>query len=105
MFRQKFQLSEVLKKHSQELIAQNGKEARDDEWTTQLTAWNEEFPWRYTHEEGVLKPQRVIRCFMKKRMGRPLFTTDIGQHQMWAAQYYPFNKPNSWVTSGKIEER
>ncbi|MFD9624947.1 acetolactate synthase large subunit [Peribacillus muralis] len=85
-----------------ELIAQNGRKAAIGEWTTQLTNWNEEFPLRYEHEEGVLKPQRVIQMLHEKTNGEAIVTTDVGQHQMWAAQYYPFNKPNSWVTSGGL---
>ena len=64
--------------------------------------WKTEFPLRYTQEEGVLKPQRVIQMLHEKTNGEAIVTTDVGQHQMWAAQYYPFNKPNSWVTSGGL---
>ncbi|MFJ7637454.1 acetolactate synthase large subunit [Peribacillus sp. NPDC097264] len=85
-----------------ELIAQSGKKPDITEWTEQLNEWNAEFPLRYTQEEGVLKPQRVIQMLHEKTKGEAIVTTDVGQHQMWAAQYYPFNKPNSWVTSGGL---
>ena len=85
-----------------ELVAQNGKKPEISEWTEQLTKWNKEFPFRYTTAEGHLMPQRVIELLHEKTNGDAIVTTDVGQHQMWAAQYYRFNKPNTWVTSGGL---
>jgi acetolactate synthase I/II/III large subunit len=85
-----------------ELVAQNGKKPEISEWTEQLAKWNKEFPFRYTKAEGQLMPQRVVELLYEKTNGDAIVTTDVGQHQMWAAQYYRFNKPNTWVTSGGL---
>lgn len=85
-----------------ELIAQNGKKPEITEWMNQLVQWNKEFPFRYTPTEGQLMPQKVIELLYEKTNGDAIVTTDVGQHQMWAAQYYRFNKPNTWVTSGGL---
>ncbi|RID86379.1 acetolactate synthase large subunit [Peribacillus asahii] len=85
-----------------ELIAQNGKKPGITEWMNQLAKWNKEFPLRYTSSDEYLMPQRVIELLHEKTNGEAIVTTDVGQHQMWAAQYYRFNKPNSWVTSGGL---
>lgn len=85
-----------------ELIAQNGKKPEIGQWTEQLTKWNKDFPFRYTTAEDFLMPQRVIELLHEKTNGEAIVTTDVGQHQMWAAQYYRFNKPNAWVTSGGL---
>jgi acetolactate synthase-1/2/3 large subunit len=85
-----------------ELVAQNGKKPEISEWMNLLAKWNKEFPFRYTPAEGQLMPQRVIELLHEKTKGEAIVTTDVGQHQMWAAQYYRFNKPNAWVTSGGL---
>ena len=85
-----------------ELIAQNGKKPEITEWMSQLAKWNKEFPLRYKSDDEYLMPQRVIELLHEKTNGEAIVTTDVGQHQMWAAQYYRFNKPNSWVTSGGL---
>lgn len=85
-----------------ELIKQNGKKPEIAEWTEQVMKWNEDFPFRYTTVEEFLMPQRVIELLHEKTNGEAIVTTDVGQHQMWAAQYYRFNKPNTWVTSGGL---
>ena len=69
---------------------------------SQLAKWNKEFPLRYKSDDEYLMPQRVIELLHEKTNGEAIVTTDVGQHQMWAAQYYRFNKPNSWVTSGGL---
>ncbi|MCA0986681.1 acetolactate synthase large subunit [Guptibacillus algicola] len=73
-----------------------------DEWRKQLTEKSEQYPlWYKTHTEEFL-PQRVIELVHKHTKGDAIITTDVGQHQMWAAQYYSFTDPNKWVTSGGL---
>lgn len=86
----------------EELVSQKGKKPEISEWTKQLNKWSKEFPFRYTPTEGHLMPQRVIELLHEKTNGDAIVTTDVGQHQMWTAQYYRFNKPNAWVTSGGL---
>jgi len=73
-----------------------------DAWRTQLQQWKQEYPFRYTDADDVLKPQWVIEMLNETTKGEAIVTTDVGQHQMWAAQYYKFNHPRSWITSGGL---
>ncbi|MEC0092837.1 biosynthetic-type acetolactate synthase large subunit [Paenibacillus macquariensis] len=73
-----------------------------DAWRTQLQQWKQEYPFRYTDSDDVLKPQWVIEMLNETTKGEAIVTTDVGQHQMWAAQYYKFNHPRSWITSGGL---
>jgi len=71
-------------------------------WREQLTALKAEFPLTYVDSNTELKPQWVIEMLHETTNGDAIVTTDVGQHQMWAAQYYKFNKPRSFVTSGGL---
>lgn len=73
-----------------------------DAWRAKLQEWKLEYPFRYTDSEEVLKPQWVIEMLNETTKGEAIVTTDVGQHQMWAAQYYKFNQPRSWITSGGL---
>jgi acetolactate synthase I/II/III large subunit len=84
------------------LIAQNGKVPDCSEWVAELDRWKKEFPLVYANTPGSLKPQKVIQLIHEMTNGDAIVVTDVGQHQMWAAQYYSFNKPNAWVTSGGL---
>ncbi|NRR27918.1 acetolactate synthase large subunit [Bacillus velezensis] len=87
----------------QELLKQNGKQGQTEEWKQQLSEWKEEYPLWYTDdsEEG-LKPQKLIEYIHQFTNGEAIVATDVGQHQMWAAQFYPFRKADKWVTSGGL---
>ncbi|MDA6162085.1 thiamine pyrophosphate-dependent enzyme, partial [Escherichia coli] len=61
-----------------------------------------EYPYFYDKESGRLKPQKVMEMLHSKTEGNAIVVTDVGQHQMWAAQYYRFNKADRWVTSGGL---
>ena len=84
-----------------QLIAQEGKPPVHQEWMDTLNAWKKEFPYFYK-EDGRLKPQKVMEMLYEKTKGEAIVVTDVGQHQMWAAQYYKFSKANRWVTSGGL---
>ncbi|MCH1627612.1 acetolactate synthase large subunit [Fredinandcohnia quinoae] len=89
---------EVLKK----LIHQNGKQGESKEWHDKLSGWKVEYPLCYENSADELKPQKLVELVYKYTYGEAIVTTDVGQHQMWAAQYYKFNNPNNWVTSGGL---
>jgi acetolactate synthase I/II/III large subunit len=73
-------------------------------WLRQLDVWREAFPFRYTREEGVLKPQTAIEALRDMTAGRDdlVWTTGVGQHQMWAMQYIQCDRPRTFVTSGGL---
>ncbi|MHB1629929.1 MAG: biosynthetic-type acetolactate synthase large subunit [Bacilli bacterium] len=71
-------------------------------WRAQIASWKEEWPLRYRVDETNLKPQEVIELIAKRTRGEAIVTTEVGQHQMWAALFYPFSEPRKFVTSGGL---
>ncbi|MBQ4815330.1 acetolactate synthase large subunit [Bacillus pumilus] len=87
----------------QELIKQDGKQGESDEWKNQLDQWKEEYPlWYVENEAEGFKPQKLIEYIHQFTKGEAIVATDVGQHQMWAAQFYPFENADKWVTSGGL---
>ncbi|MEK5023660.1 MULTISPECIES: biosynthetic-type acetolactate synthase large subunit [unclassified Paenibacillus] len=84
------------------LIPDARRAAGADAWRTQIAQWKLDQPLRYKDSETELKPQWVIEMINDTTKGEAIVTTDVGQHQMWAAQYYKFNHPRSWITSGGL---
>lgn len=84
------------------LIAENGKPSECTEWKEQLYEWKKEYPLWYEKDDEVIKPQQLMEIIYEETNGEAVVTTDVGQHQMWAAQYYKFDKPNHWATSGGL---
>ena len=73
------------------------------DWWQQINEWRKRHGGRYeTNANGVLKPQQVIEALHKVTKGDAYICSDVGQHQMFAAQYYPFEKPNRWINSGGL---
>ncbi|MGB8001064.1 MAG: thiamine pyrophosphate-dependent enzyme, partial [Anaerobacillus sp.] len=71
-------------------------------WHRHLKVYKRDYPFWYNQAHDVLSPQRLIEQVYEMTNGEAVVTTDVGQHQMWAAQYYSFKKPNNWVTSGGL---
>jgi acetolactate synthase-1/2/3 large subunit len=74
-------------------------------WLTQLEEWRARYPYKYRKTSGVLKPQTVIetlRDLAGERTEDVIWTTGVGQHQMWAMQYLQCEKPRSFITSGGL---
>jgi acetolactate synthase-1/2/3 large subunit len=69
-------------------------------WRAQIEQWKETYP--LTYESSGLKPQRVIEELSRITGGEAIICTEVGQHQMWTAQYYQFTRPRSLVTSGGL---
>ncbi|WP_059103882.1 biosynthetic-type acetolactate synthase large subunit [Shouchella shacheensis] len=90
-------------KRALEMLMEEGKVEGDHEaWHVQLQRWKKDFPLWYKREGEVIKPQELIEKIYEHTKGEAIVTTDVGQHQMWAAQFYKFNRPNRWVTSGGL---
>jgi acetolactate synthase-1/2/3 large subunit len=77
------------------------REARK-QWAEQIAAWRAQFPLRYDWDDEVIKPQYVMQEISNLTRGEALIVTGVGQHQMWAAQYYRFKHPRAWCTSGGL---
>lgn len=69
------------------------------EWRARIDGWKEEFPLAY-ETDGGLTAQEVIAEFYRLSEGKAIITTDVGQHQMWAAQFYLNDRPDTWLSSG-----
>jgi acetolactate synthase-1/2/3 large subunit len=71
-------------------------------WWKQIDEWRQVHGGRYEMSDTIIKPQYVIEKLCEVTKGDAYVTSDVGQHQMWAAQYYKFNKPRRWINSGGL---
>ncbi|RXZ38561.1 acetolactate synthase 3 catalytic subunit [Oxalobacteraceae bacterium CAVE-383] len=71
-------------------------------WWKQINQWREKDCLKYADSDLLIKPQSVIEKICTLTHGDAFITSDVGQHQMWAAQYYRFNKPRRWINSGGL---
>ncbi|MBA3747305.1 MAG: biosynthetic-type acetolactate synthase large subunit [Solirubrobacterales bacterium] len=77
--------------------------SRMDEWWQRIEAWREKHPLRYDDStDGEIKPQLMVQALYEATRGEAIVCSDVGQHQMWAAQYYHFSKPRRWINSGGL---
>ncbi len=91
----------VLNRVLKEEIKEQWDEARRI-WLKQIDAWRKEKPLTYTYSDEVIKPQFVVEKIYELTKGDAIITTEVGQNQMWAAQFYKFDKPRMWLTSGGL---
>ncbi|HUR83935.1 MAG TPA: biosynthetic-type acetolactate synthase large subunit, partial [Solirubrobacteraceae bacterium] len=76
---------------------------RLDDWWTKIAGWQAKHPLRYDDsKDSEIKPQYMIKALYEATGGDAIVTSDVGQHQMWAAQYYHFAKPRRWINSGGL---
>ena len=76
---------------------------RLEEWWNRIRSWQERHPLRYDDTtDSEIKPQFMIQALYEATGGDAIVTSDVGQHQMWAAQYYHFGKPRRWINSGGL---
>ncbi len=73
-----------------------------ESWWNQIDEWRSIKCLDYDRESRLIKPQYVIEQLYEVTKGDAYITSDVGQHQMWAAQYYPFDKPRRWINSGGL---
>ncbi|MFL2550071.1 MAG: biosynthetic-type acetolactate synthase large subunit [Arenicellales bacterium] len=72
------------------------------QWWEQIKSWRSRDSLGYDGSDDVIKPQFVVEKLHEVTLGDAFVTSDVGQHQMWAAQYYGFNKPRRWINSGGL---
>ena len=71
-------------------------------WYDQINEWKERFPFTFNDTEDVIQPQYAIRLLYELTKGDAIITTGVGQHQMWAGQFYDFDKPRTFLTSAGL---
>ena len=89
-----------------EMLHQMGEETADPahtaDWWAQIAKWRAVDSLKYETDGERIKPQQVIETLYKLTGGRAIIASDVGQHQMWAAQYFPFHEPRRWINSGGL---
>ena len=86
-------------KRMNELWKEQGRKAPDvSAWMEKLDGWKAQYPFSYEVSEHVL-PQEAVEVLYQESKGEAIISTGVGQHQMWAAQYYPFNEPRRYISS------
>ncbi len=73
-----------------------------DRWWRRIDEWRAVDSLRYQKSDEVIKPQYVVEKLYEVTGGKAIITSDVGQHQMWAAQYYHFDRPRQWINSGGL---
>ncbi|MFC7394460.1 acetolactate synthase large subunit [Scopulibacillus cellulosilyticus] len=84
------------------LLEEEDINTNTESWCSRLNRYKNDYPLWYHEGDQELLPQRLVELVHECTNGNAIVTTDVGQHQMWAAQYYQFNLPNRWVTSGGL---
>ncbi len=92
----------AVNKLSEEIISKNLKPKNIDRWWDQINEWRKKDSFKYNQDSDIIKPQFVVDSLYKVTKGDAFITSDVGQHQMWAAQLYKFNKPKRWINSGGL---
>ncbi|MGB2710516.1 MAG: biosynthetic-type acetolactate synthase large subunit [Conexibacter sp.] len=76
---------------------------RLEDWWTRIEGWRTQYPLTYQDTADTeIRPQRAIQAVFEATGGEAIVTSDVGQHQMWAAQYYDFPEPRRWINSGGL---
>jgi acetolactate synthase-1/2/3 large subunit len=93
----------VLAKLVVEYRATGADPARLNAWWGRIEGWREKYPLGYEDStDSEIKPQYMIKALFEATGGEAIVTSDVGQHQMWAAQYYDFPAPRRWINSGGL---
>lgn len=86
----------------QALLNSSIEQPNHEEWLDKLNSNKTEYPLWYNRSTDLISPQWLLEQVYEVSKGDAIVTTDVGQHQMWAAQFYTLDKPNRWVTSGGL---
>tara|TARA_A200000159_G_scaffold129082_2_gene125279 strand:+ start:25410 stop:27122 length:1713 start_codon:yes stop_codon:yes gene_type:complete len=93
-------LEQILDLLDKEAFADQGEKLAD--WWLQINQWRTKKCLNYNQGDTIIKPQQVIESLYKHTDGNAFVSSDVGQHQMFAALYYPFDKPRRWINSGGL---
>jgi acetolactate synthase-1/2/3 large subunit len=93
----------ILPRLTAEYRALEADPSRLDEWWHRIGSWQERYPLSYTDStDSEIKPQYMVQALHEATDGDAIVCSDVGQHQMWAAQHYHFDKPRRWINSGGL---
>ena len=90
----------ILSKMGRKRVAKN--HTRYPEWYSQIAAWKAKYPLTFKDTDDAILPQYVIKELCQMTKGDAIITTGVGQHQMWAGQFYDFDKPRTFITSAGL---
>ena len=81
----------------------NSNKQKTAKWWSQISQWRQKKSLNFKNSETIIKPQYAVQRLYELTKNKDAYiTTEVGQHQMWAAQHYKFEKPNRWMTSGGL---
>jgi acetolactate synthase-1/2/3 large subunit len=93
----------VIPKLTAEYRALDSDATRLEGWWQRIAGWREKHPLSYDDtSDGEIKPQYMVQAMFEATGGNAIVTSDVGQHQMWAAQWYGFTRPRQWINSGGL---
>jgi acetolactate synthase I/II/III large subunit len=93
----------ILPRLTSEYRAAEADSARLEEWWSRIAEWQKRYPLGYDDsKDAEIKPQRMIEAIYEATGGDAIVTSDVGQHQMWTAQYFHFTEPRRWINSGGL---
>ncbi len=75
---------------------------KNTEWIDRINKWKEEYPLKYTYSKDIIRPQYIVERIYELTNGEAIITTEVGQHQMWAAQYYKYSNYRQFISSGGL---
>jgi acetolactate synthase-1/2/3 large subunit len=78
------------------------KPLKHPEWSKQIKEWKDKFPLKYKKDDDLLRPQYVVEKIYEITKGEAIIVTEVGQNQMWAAHYYQYTKPRTFLSSGGL---
>ncbi|MEA2086520.1 MAG: biosynthetic-type acetolactate synthase large subunit [Candidatus Caldatribacteriota bacterium] len=90
-------IKNILKKLNEYIL-----EKKETEWLEKIKDWKGRYPLKYRRNNGELKPQYIMEAICKIARDNTIIVTDVGQHQMWAAQYYQYSEPRTFISSGGL---
>jgi acetolactate synthase-1/2/3 large subunit len=93
-------LNRMLDQQGHKRVSKN--HTRFPQWYRQIDEWKKKYPLSFKDTEDAIQPQHVIQLLHKMTKGEAILTTGVGQHQMWAGQFYDFEKPRTFITSAGL---